>query len=184
MKWIVLFFMTLLAGCAVLMAPPSPLPTPTTVTGTLLPVETIVQGTVCKKLETEYQVLFVTSEEAWSDVQSELLESISPTTDTARIAEAVQQTDFQTHGLLLAVRTCHPNSSYTITIDRVVEVSNEQLYVYVKLRDPAPDRGTEPAETGYYHFARILWPEENADDPTIEVVSYTLLIGSDEPIIE
>jgi hypothetical protein len=186
MKWIVPFFAMLLVGCAVPM-PPSPLPTPTTVTGTLLPVETIQFGNVCEELETEYVVFFLTSEEEWDDVWSGLLGNPNLGylgSDRDAIIEAVEQTNFQTHGLLFALRTCHSSSHFSITIARAVETSNEQLTVYVELRDPAPSHGVTAAETGYFHLARIPWSEEYADDLTVEAVAYTLLIGGDGRIIE
>jgi hypothetical protein len=172
MKWIVLLLSALLVGCAVPMAPPSPLPTPTTVAGTLLPVETLHQGWVCEGLETEYHIFFLTSEEDWKDVLPQL--SADQLVTVTDVTKTVQQMDFQAHGLLLALRTCHSSSSYTIAIDRVVQFPDNQLYVYVELRDPTPGSPVNAVVNGYYYLARVPWSEENVDDPTIKVVAYTL----------
>jgi hypothetical protein len=160
---------------------PIPPPTPTTVAGTLLPIETIQHGFICEELVTEYQLFFVRSEAAWNDVWSKLRTNQTLRADESAITEVIQETDFQTQGLLLAWRTCHSYSGggYAIVIDRAVQVSADQLYVYIGLQYPAA--GSVLPAAWFYEIARITWPEENSDNPTVEVVDYILWSDRGKP---
>jgi hypothetical protein len=155
---------------------PQPPATPTTVAGTVLPVETIQHGYVCEKWGNgaEYQLFFVRSETEWNDIWSQVQSKPSLRANESAIAAAVQETDFQTQALLLALRTCYlPNSGgYGIIIDDAVEISDDQLTVYVGGREP----GSRDffSESWFYEIARIPWPDENSDSPTVEVVKYIL----------
>ena len=66
----------LLVGC-VAPTSPSPLPTPTTVEGSLLSTELIADGAICVELENEYQLFFANSEAVWNEAWSELKDRLS-----------------------------------------------------------------------------------------------------------
>ena len=185
MKWMVPLIITLLAGCAFTpplspLLPLSPLPTPTTMTATLLPVEGVLRGNVCRELTTEVQVFLLSSEQEWQDLLAQSL--ANHRVPDFYLSEISGQTDFQTHRLLLALRTCHSNSFHTISIDRVVSVAN-RLYVYVELGDPAPGSYLDTMADGGFHLVRIPWPEASPDHPTVEVVPYQIqfMVGAPVP---
>ena len=166
----VALFMTILlsVGC---MQPLPPLPpTPTTIEGVVLPFETLIQGSICADLGPESQIFLASTEDEWNELQSGILSSI----DVAFLTNAVEDTNFQTHALLLALRDCHPTTGYEIIIDRAVEVIRGQLHVYVALFDPVPGQPVGAAEYGYYHLTRLPWIGGNSTNLTIDVVTYKL----------
>ncbi|MCC6455375.1 MAG: hypothetical protein IT328_10560 [Caldilineaceae bacterium] len=174
-----LLLITFLTACG--FGPPvSPLPTPTTVTANLLPVEGLRQGWVCEELGGDPQLVVLKSEAEWNDLLSQF--SLDETSFAIDGADAVILTDFRTQRLLLALRPCYSNSNYRLRIDRVVQVSNDRIFVYLELSDPAPGSYRMPPAEGYYYFASIPWSEENAEIPTVEIVAYTQLLMYGQPV--
>lgn len=166
--------MTIFLSVGCFFGPPRLPPTPTSVEGVSLPLETSHHGEICVDLGPEVQVLFASSEDEWNEIWSQLLADNPPLIDVASVADVVQETNFQTHALLLAVRDCHPTTGYKITIDRAVEGIRGQLQVYVALYDPVPGQAVGAAHYGYYHLARLPWSGENPTNLTIDVVTYKL----------
>lgn len=178
MKWLALLIVASLSGC--MFAPPvSPLPTPTTITLTSLPVEGILRGEVCNALGTEYQVWLLSSAEEWSTLLAQPLAGY--TLPDTYMAEVTEQMDFQNYYLLLALRTCHANSSHSITIDRVVSVA-DQFYVYLELGDPAPGSYLDNRAEGDFHLVRVPRTEQSPDQPALEVVAYKVLFIVGRPV--
>jgi hypothetical protein len=168
----------LLTGCGY--APQvSPIPTPTTIATKLLTVEGLLRGEVCNELESEYELFFISSEDEWNDILAQTLKG--HTVSDSDLAQLEGQTDFQTHRLLLALRTCHSNIFYAITIDRVVSVAN-QLYIYVELTDPAPSIYLDTYPAGDFYLVRIPWSQENSDNPTLESVDYRVFVIVGQPV--
>ncbi len=161
----------LLVGCAMPILPP---PTPTTVTGTLLPFEMLLSGTHCDALDSDYKVFFAASEVAWNDIRSELQANEILREVESTLLEVVAGTDFETKGVILAVRGCKSSPIPSFIIDRIVEIAHNKLAIYVELREPVPGSVSPAVADGYYEIGRIPWPADHAESPTVEVVGYSL----------
>ena len=166
----VALFMTVFLSVGCLQPLPPLSPTPTSVEGVSLLLETLIQGSICVDLRPEYQVFLATTEDEWHELQNGVLSSI----DVAFLTSAVEDTNFQTHALLLALRDCHPTTGYEIAIDRAVEGIRGQLQVYVVFYDPLPGQPLGQATDGSYHLARLPWSGESSTNLTIDVVTYKL----------
>jgi hypothetical protein len=178
MKWLALLIVASLSGC-MFVPPASPLPTPTTITLTSLPVEGILRGEFCNDLGTEYQVSLLSSEEEWNALLAQPLASYS--IPDIYMAEVTAQMDFQNYYLLLALRTCHAHSSHTITIDRVVSVA-DRLYVYLELGDPAPGSYLDNRAEGDFHLIRVPRTAQSPDQPVLEVIAYQVRFIVGQPV--
>lgn len=166
------------AGCVVPLPPPSPLPTPTSVTGVALPFETLVksEGT-CHGLDTEAKLYFVTDPDGLHQALTEVFGDYGNFPAMLEVLKAALQTDFDTHAVLILLRTCQANSSYEAArIDRVVWQEGDGLYVYAQLGDPSPRTGVTPASGGYFHIVSVPWSGPKAGEVKTELIPYHVLL--------
>jgi hypothetical protein len=150
----------------------SPLPTPTLMAGTQLPLETLAQGELCYHFEPEVQLLFATS---LPGLETALSRMFQPYSYDSVIPQEIFETDFTQNAVVAALRQCKGSGGYDVVIDAVVWREEEnRLLVYTELWDrrlvPA-----NPASTGYYHMVRVPWTGPPAEDVTVELVGYPML---------
>lgn len=135
----------------------SPLPTTTSVEGTLIPFETILREQNSSHLGMEPLLFLVDGLEDATPV----LEYLAP--DRQAIVVSHVQDLIYTPGIIIALfRETQANSGYEVTIDRVVQQGN-QLHVYAKFWEPGPRYPVNPAGTSPYHIVRLLQPVESSE---------------------
>lgn len=149
----------------------------------LLPVEGVlrgsVQGPACRKLNREYELFFISSEEEWQAILKDTLRGHNVADEY--LDELKGQTNFQTQRLLLALRTCESNIRQGITIDRVISV-DDHLYVYVQLTDAVPNAYIRPDVEGHFYLVRIPWSQDNSNNPTLEGIGHHVFVILGEPV--
>lgn len=168
----VMLTMLVLAGCpdpsALVVV--SPLPTPTSVEGAVIPFETILRDQYSGYLGTEPLLFLIDDPEDATPVFEYL---VSP--DRHAMVAAQVQSLVYTPGIIIALfRERQGSSGYEVTIDRVVQQGN-QIHVYAEFWEPGPRYGVTAAETASFHIIKLLQPVESTEVLQVVLHPYPMI---------
>lgn len=154
-----------LAGCVV---PPPITPTPTSVTGELLPFESIFRiSEACVDIDGPAKLFFATTSEEYEHVVAQL-----PPPPDSRLLEKYQHLDLTGKAAVAVIRRCQGSASNTIQVSRIIRQEDGSLVVYAALQDVAPGHGSVGAEGSSYHIVTIPWNGPDAAQTKVTLVTY------------
>jgi len=149
--WPLLIAAALLLACCpspALLATVPPLLTPTSVEGTPIPFETILQGQDSGYLGAEPLLFLVDDPEAAAQMLKHLALYVAP--DQREAFTAQVQNSVCTPDVIALFRGSKASSGYEVTIDRLISQGND-IHVYAQFWEPGPRYPVTGGATSSYH---------------------------------
>jgi hypothetical protein len=137
----------------------SALPTPTTIAGTEVPFDTLVQHEYSSYIGTEPLMFLITNLEETQPVMTYL--------SLDQEKEQLQSLDFTQYIAITLFRGTHASSGYEAKIDRIIRQDHE-LHVYAEFWEPGLGYPTNSAAMSFYQIVKLS--RQHIDSQPLQVV--------------